>query len=55
MEKIMYLCVPCAEGLKDSHTVAGFGGTKKITCENCNRRRYGRAHKVNEKSKRKEG
>lgn len=41
------LCVPCAERLKEEHHVRMAGNIRqKITCEHCNRRRFGNRYIV---------
>lgn len=41
------LCVPCAERLKEEHHVRMAGNIRqKITCERCNRRRFGNRYTV---------
>lgn len=43
----MELCVPCAEQLKEEHHVRMARNIRqKITCERCNRRRFGNRYTV---------
>ena len=55
MAKVMELCKPCAEiaGEKHKLTPVIVGRDRKITCEMCQRRRYGVRYKM-EKRKRSE-
>ena len=44
------LCKPCAISLERDHKLKALPGrTEKITCAQCNRRRYGLAYEVTKK------
>ncbi len=48
--EIWMMCVPCAEGAKDSYSLKmQLGRTEKITCAICGKRRYGSAYEVRRK------
>ena len=51
--KELELCVPCAELLKEGYTVKKLksGVNKKVTCENCGRRRFGAVYAVEKQKK----
>ena len=48
--KKLELCRPCAEKLKEAYTVKPAGGiAKKITCQQCGKRRYGVTYQIEKK------
>lgn len=48
--KRLELCRPCAEKLKEAYTVKPAGGiAKKITCQQCGKRRYGVIYQIEKK------
>lgn len=51
MAKIMQLCVPCAEDLKERYDLTLIPGrSQKLTCEYCGKRRYGSKYEVEPKA-----
>lgn len=51
MAKIMQLCVPCAEDLKEQYDLTLIPGrAEKLTCDYCGKRRYGSKYEVEQKA-----
>ncbi len=53
MNKIMDLCTPCAELMRNAYDVSNIAASvnRKITCAHCKRRRYGATYEVTPKKR----